>query len=102
MAEVVRARLHVATGVVPAALTPMHDNGSPNIARRLGPLGAQDTDLGTVTSQLARCSGADTTTAHGRLMLTVLGGLAEFERELSSSPRARYPSRDNQGRAFHA
>jgi len=27
-------------------------------------------------------SWADTTTAHGRLMLTVLGGLAEFEREL--------------------
>jgi DNA invertase Pin-like site-specific DNA recombinase len=25
---------------------------------------------------------ADTTTAHGRLMLTVLGGLSEFEREL--------------------
>jgi hypothetical protein len=25
---------------------------------------------------------ADTTTAHGRLMFTVLGGLAEFEREL--------------------
>jgi DNA invertase Pin-like site-specific DNA recombinase len=25
---------------------------------------------------------ADTMTAHGRLMLTVLGGLAEFEREL--------------------
>jgi DNA invertase Pin-like site-specific DNA recombinase len=25
---------------------------------------------------------ADTTTAHGRLILTVLGGLAEFEREL--------------------
>jgi len=25
---------------------------------------------------------ADTTTAHGRLMLTALGGLAEFEREL--------------------
>ena len=25
---------------------------------------------------------SDTTTAHGRLMLTVLGGLAEFEREL--------------------
>ena len=25
---------------------------------------------------------ADTTTAHGRLMLTVLGGVAEFEREL--------------------
>ena len=29
---------------------------------------------------------ADTTTAHGRLMLTVLGGLAEFERELVPSP----------------
>jgi DNA invertase Pin-like site-specific DNA recombinase len=27
----------------------------------------------------------DTTTAHGRLMLTVLGGLAEFERELIRS-----------------
>jgi len=25
---------------------------------------------------------ADTTTPHGRLMLTLLGGLAEFEREL--------------------
>jgi DNA invertase Pin-like site-specific DNA recombinase len=25
---------------------------------------------------------ADTTTSHGRLMLTILGGLAEFEREL--------------------
>jgi DNA invertase Pin-like site-specific DNA recombinase len=29
---------------------------------------------------------ADTTTSHGRLMLTVLGGLAEFEREISSAP----------------
>jgi DNA invertase Pin-like site-specific DNA recombinase len=28
---------------------------------------------------------ADTTSAHGRLMLTVLGGLAEFERELIRS-----------------
>jgi DNA invertase Pin-like site-specific DNA recombinase len=36
---------------------------------------------------------ADTTTAHGQLMLTVLGGLAEFERELirdrTSEGRAR-------------
>lgn len=31
---------------------------------------------------------ADTTTAHGRLMLTVLGGLAEFERELIVSRTA--------------
>jgi DNA invertase Pin-like site-specific DNA recombinase len=28
---------------------------------------------------------ADTTTSHGRLMLTVLGGLAEFERDLIRS-----------------
>ena len=27
---------------------------------------------------------ADTTTSHGRLILTVLGGLAEFERDLSA------------------
>jgi DNA invertase Pin-like site-specific DNA recombinase len=32
-----------------------------------------------------RDSWADTTTPHGRLMLTVLGGLAEFERELIRS-----------------
>src|SRR5215204_2851033 len=40
---------------------------------------------------------ADTTTAHGRLMLTVLGGLAEFERELirirTSEGRARARNR---------
>src|ERR1700686_3202803 len=29
---------------------------------------------------------ADSTTPHGRLMLTVLGGLAEFERELIGAP----------------
>src|SRR5262249_9788627 len=34
---------------------------------------------------------ADTTTPHGRLMLTVLGGLAEFEREL-------IPARTGEGR----
>jgi len=32
-----------------------------------------------------RDSWADTTTPHGRLMLTILGGLAEFERELIRS-----------------
>jgi hypothetical protein len=32
---------------------------------------------------------ADTTTPHGRLMLTVLGGLAEFERELNPRPHRR-------------
>jgi DNA invertase Pin-like site-specific DNA recombinase len=35
---------------------------------------------------------ADTTTPHGRLMLTVLGGLAEFEKELIRA-------RTNEGRA---
>ena len=43
--------------------------------------------LGTITERKAGFKSlgdtwADTTTAHGRLMLTVLGGLAEFEREL--------------------
>jgi len=32
---------------------------------------------------------ADTTTAHGRLLLTVLGGLAEFERELTRTVEGR-------------
>src|ERR1700682_574793 len=43
--------------------------------------------LGTIAERGAgfkslRDTWADTTTPHGRLMLTVLGGLAEFEREL--------------------
>jgi DNA invertase Pin-like site-specific DNA recombinase len=37
---------------------------------------------------------ADTTTSHGRLMLTVLGGLAEFERDLI---RARAPAKAARG-----
>src|SRR3979490_877577 len=46
--------------------------------------------LGSVADQGAgfkslRDTWADTTTPHGRLMLTVLGGLAEFERELIRS-----------------
>ena len=48
---------------------------------------------------------ADTTTAHGRLMLTVLGGLAEFERELirarTGEGRARAVARGQSlGRPF--
>ena len=43
--------------------------------------------LGAIADKSARFKSlrdtwADTTTAHGRLMLTVLGGLAEFERDL--------------------
>jgi DNA invertase Pin-like site-specific DNA recombinase len=46
--------------------------------------------LGTIADKAAgfkslRDTWADTTTPHGRLMLTVLGGLAEFERELIRS-----------------
>jgi hypothetical protein len=33
---------------------------------------------------------ADTTTSHGRLMLTVLGGLGEFERDLIRQPGADF------------
>jgi DNA invertase Pin-like site-specific DNA recombinase len=48
---------------------------------------------------------ADTTTAHGRLMLTVLGGIAEFERELirarTTEGRARAKARGVKlGRGF--
>jgi DNA invertase Pin-like site-specific DNA recombinase len=48
---------------------------------------------------------ADTTTPHGRLMLTVLGGLAEFERELirarTTEGRARAKARGvKMGRGF--
>src|SRR5271169_56766 len=58
---------------------------------RLDPLARSTRDLlnalATITGKKAgfRSLGdtwADTTTSHGRLMLTVLGGLAEFERDL--------------------
>ncbi len=45
-----------------------------NILAQIGERGAGFRSLGEAW--------ADTTTAHGRLILTVLGGLAEFEREL--------------------
>jgi DNA invertase Pin-like site-specific DNA recombinase len=45
-----------------------------NIRDAIGKAGAGFRSLGDTW--------ADTTTPHGRLMLTVLGGLAEFEREL--------------------
>ena len=55
---------------------------------RLGAIHERSSELlGTIAEKGAgfkslRDTWADTTTAHGRLMLTVLGGLAEFEREL--------------------
>ena len=61
------------------------------VVTRLDRLARSTRDLLNVLDQITKAgagfksltdSWADTTTAHGRLMLTVLGGLAEFEREL--------------------
>ncbi|MDF2972731.1 MAG: hypothetical protein K0R61_3181 [Microvirga sp.] len=52
----------------------------PELARMMRALGPGDRVMVTRLDRLARST--DTTTPHGRLMLTVLGGLAEFEREL--------------------
>ena len=57
------------------------------VVTRLDRLARPTRDLGTIAEKEAgfkslRDTWADTTTAHGRLMLTVLGGLAEFERKL--------------------
>jgi DNA invertase Pin-like site-specific DNA recombinase len=70
------------------------DAGDVLVVTRLDRLARSTRDLlnvlGTVADKGAgfrslRDSWADTTTPHGRLMLTVLGGLAEFERELIRS-----------------
>src|SRR3954467_7283105 len=67
------------------------DEGDVLIVTRLDRLARSTRDLlNTLASIAAKKAGfrslsdiwADTTTAHGRLMLTVLAGLAEFEREL--------------------
>jgi DNA invertase Pin-like site-specific DNA recombinase len=61
------------------------------LVTRLDRLARSTRDLLNVLDQVAKAGAgfrsladawADTTTPHGRLMLTVLGGLAEFEREL--------------------
>jgi DNA invertase Pin-like site-specific DNA recombinase len=61
------------------------------VVTRLDRLARSTRDLLNVLDDVAKCGAgfrslkdtwADTTTPHGRLMLTVLGGLAEFEREL--------------------
>jgi DNA invertase Pin-like site-specific DNA recombinase len=76
------------------------------LVTRLDRLARSTRDLLNVLDAIARAGAgfrsladnwADTTTAHGRLMLTVLGGLAEFERELikarTSEGRARAQAR---------
>ncbi len=66
-------------------------NGDVVLVTRLDRLARSTRDLLNILALLSsRSAGfrsladvwADTTTAHGRLMLTVLGGMAEFEREL--------------------
>src|SRR5438046_8104446 len=61
------------------------------VVTRLDRLARSSRDLLNVLGEVAekgagfkslRDTWADTTTSHGRLMLTVLGGLAEFERDL--------------------
>jgi DNA invertase Pin-like site-specific DNA recombinase len=70
-----------------AALAP----GDTLIVTRLDRLARSTRDLLNVLDTISKAGAgfrsladtwADTTTPHGRLMLTVLGGLAEFEREL--------------------
>ena len=67
------------------------DDGDVLIVSRLDRLARSTRDLLNILDTLAKRGAAfrslgdawaDTTTPHGRLMLTVLGGLAEFEREL--------------------
>jgi DNA invertase Pin-like site-specific DNA recombinase len=64
------------------------------VVTRLDRLARSTRDLLNILDQVAKARAgfrslkdtwADTTTPHGRLMLTVLGGLAEFERELIRS-----------------
>lgn len=88
--------------------------GDTLLVTRLDRLARSTRDLLNMLAQIADKSAgfrsladtwADTTTAHGRLMLTVLGGLAEFERELirarTSEGRARAKARGQSlGRPF--
>ena len=69
----------------------MLEPGDVLVVTRLDRLARSTRDLLNVLATVAereagfrslKDSWADTTTPHGRLMLTVLGGLAEFEREL--------------------
>jgi DNA invertase Pin-like site-specific DNA recombinase len=88
------------------------DQGNVLIMARLDRLARSTRDLLNVLAAVAehgagfrslKDSWADTTSPHGRLMLTILGGLAEFERELirartGEGPQARNGSRLKFGR----
>ena len=67
------------------------ERGDVVIVTRLDRLARSTRDLLNILDTIAKAGArfksladtwADTTTPHGRLMLTILGGLAEFEREL--------------------
>src|SRR5262245_45198881 len=67
------------------------DQGDVLMVTRLDRLARSTRDLLNILDMIGKAGAgfksladvwADTTTPHGRLMLTVLGGLAEFEREL--------------------
>jgi DNA invertase Pin-like site-specific DNA recombinase len=67
------------------------DEGDVLMVTRLDRLARSTRDLLNILERIAKAGAgfksladtwADTTTAQGRLMLTILGGLAEFEREL--------------------
>ena len=90
------------------------DEGDVLLVTRLDRLARSTRDLLNILAEItAKKAGfkslsdgwADTTTVHGRLMLTILGGLAEFERELIRSRtgegRARAKARGQSlGRPF--
>jgi DNA invertase Pin-like site-specific DNA recombinase len=74
-----------------AKLLKVLEEGDTVIVTRLDRLARSTRDLLNTLHAISRAGAtfksladawADTTTPHGRLMLTVLGGLAEFEREL--------------------
>jgi len=101
-----RAQLH--------RLLKLLDEGDVLLVTRLDRLARSTRDLlNTLAEITGRKAGfrsigdtwADTTTPHGRLMLTILGGLAEFERELirtrTGEGRARAKARGQSlGRPF--
>jgi DNA invertase Pin-like site-specific DNA recombinase len=67
------------------------ERGDTVIVTRLDRLARSTRDLLNILDEIGKAGAgfrsikdtwADTTTSHGRLMLTILGGLAEFEREL--------------------
>src|SRR6476619_2913056 len=74
------------------------ERGDTVIVMRLDRLARSTRDLLNILDEIGKAGAgfrsikdtwADTTTSHGRLMLTVLGGLAEFEREPKLNPFQR-------------